>query len=199
MRYDLERCFDDQDATFVVPLLSFTLSFLGGPESVSESGVRRFEVDVIQSPGDKVAAEHLDIGWSLAACRRRCPNLDDELAALRTGRTPLVEKRTEMAAYGIATCAICVYLPGRRIVRYNQGRPPDIVLSESGDCGVEVAGRATGGRAALRRVAEPNPSSPRRSEQMGKREWLRTRPGLREGYLSLWVFDDAVGMNERVK
>ncbi len=79
------------------------------------------------------------------------------------------------------------FLPGRIVTHVNRHRAPDLWLSLDCDAGIEVAGRNSGGRAAVdRAVAEKKPV-------------LAGRTDLSELHLSVWGFDASVGHHERVR
>lgn len=94
---------------------------------------------------------------------RRSParaGLKDYARLLREGRSAQREHVTQLAAYDLAFVAISVLMPGRRVLLMQQGVAPDLLFDTTPGAlrGVEVAGRATGGRAALATVRNGMPS-----------------------------------------
>ena len=187
-RYALTRLFEEQPEAFVRPLIAPALStWSPGEFPPPLAGVRRFSVEWTPiRGGEPESLVALRIEWQTEELRRRCHHLDSELDAIRSTVTLLSEHTTELAAYAVALCALGVVLPGRRVESFNPGQTPDLLLSPAGDVGVEVAGRSSGGLAALKRLAAPNRNGRSNAERAGKRDWLRRSEHLTSAYLSLW-------------
>lgn len=120
--------------------------------------------------------------WRVEALEEHDRSLRSSVDRLRSGRTVQRERVAETAAYGLALVAISVWMPGRRVVGMQKGLPPDFLFDVTPTAlrGVEVAGRSSGGFAALRAVhAEKAPK-------------LLATACIAEAHLSLWCADPRV-------
>ncbi len=159
-----------------------------GPEYEYSVGVKRQAAEI---PSE----EALVLTWDFQQLAKRDRSLRQRVRRMRSGRTPHREHVTEVAAYGLALVAISVFLPGQRVVAWARHVAPDLLLdaTPSARRGVEVAGRARGGRAALRAISEGSGSVP------GKTLLLREDPEIAEAWLSLWCGSPAVAAMMHVK
>ncbi len=137
----------------------------------------------------------LTTSWSLPTLQGLIPGLSDHTRRLRKATSPQREHVTELASYALAFVAISALMPGRRVVRFHKGYAPDLLfdITPTALKGVEVAGRTSGGRAALRAVRDGSKSQP------GKAPQLRAEPTIVEAHLSLWCATPCVGLWEQVK
>jgi hypothetical protein len=154
-----------------------------------------FSVDVTRPAAGIPSEEVLALTWDFQQLAKRDGTLRQRVRRMRSGRTPHREHVTEVAAYGLALVAISVFLPGRRVVAWARHVAPDLLLDATPTArrGVEVAGRARGGRAALRAISEGSGSVP------GKALLLREDPEIAEAWLSLWCGSPAVAAMMHVK
>jgi hypothetical protein len=108
---------------------------------------------------------------------------------------------TQLAAYGLAFVAISVLMPGRRVLLMQRGVAPDLLFDTTPGAlrGVEVAGRATGGRAALATVRNGTPSKRGTPDDHAKAPQLQARIDLAEVHLSLWCGSPRVSIMEQLK
>lgn len=131
------------------------------------------------------APEELELAlrWRIGALEEHDRDLRSRITRLRSGRTVDRERIAETAAYGLALVAISVFMPGRRVVGMRKGLPPDFLFDDTPTAlrGVEVAGRSSGGFAALRAV---------RAEKTPK---LLATACIAEAHLSLWCAEPRVG------
>jgi hypothetical protein len=170
--YSVERLYADQDGDLVVDAVPAVLAWL----SPREGKASELRLLVNQTPNT------LRISWDLAALARRDPSIEARRDRLAKGKSAQREHVVELAAYGLALCALSVLLPGRRAIGWSRWVAPDILLDDTPGAlrGVEVAGRSRGGAAALRVVLEGG------SNARGKRQQLASRPDVVEAYVSLW-------------
>ncbi len=124
--------------------------------------------------------------WDLDRLAPLRPNIAEELLALGKGTTPILERATEYAGYGVAICAVRALLPDERITHFNVGESPDLWLALAEDRGIEVAGRKSG-RSAFEQAIQR------------KRADLKVKVSLKEAWISVWAFDLEQGVKERVR
>ncbi len=194
--YALEQLFVDQDRDWVTDTIAPVLAWVPGKSQGKAVQPFRFQVERIVDGSTIVLP--IALGWDLSALTKLVPGLPDHVRRLRQGRTVQREHLTELAAYGLTFVAISLIMPGRRVKAMRKGSAPDILfdLTPGALRGVEAAGRATGGRAALRRLRDGTPSRP---ANRGKAAQLRARSDIAEVYLSLWCASPRLGIMERVK
>lgn len=192
--YKIEQLYRDQRRDFVVDAVPAMLAWL----SSARSGRQRrhgFDIEVKLRAADDPAKESLLLTWDMGALSDHDAALAERVRRMRSGRTPHREHVTEIAAYGLALVAISVFLPGRRVVSWARHVAPDLLFDATPTArrGVEVAGRATGGRSALHAVRDG------RGNTKGKAAVLREDPEVAEAWLSLWCASPAVSLMVHVK
>lgn len=179
--YALEQLYVDQEHDWVVDAIPAVLAWVPG-EREGDAQPFVFEVAYTVAATRRPRAVRLALRWDVDTLVTRDPELGARVTRYREGRTVHREHLAETAAYGLAFVAISVFLPGRRIVGMQRNVAPDILLDRTPGAlrGVEVAGRATGGGAALRAAREGT------SEIPGKAAQLLGMSDVAEAHLSLW-------------
>lgn len=192
--YELRRLFDDQEPELVVDAIPALLAWVSGPR-VRSTGRCQFAVIVTRSKRGKQTHEVLELTWDVAHLRAQDAEVVSRAKRMHAGSTSQREHVTELAAYALALVAISVFLPGRRVMAWNQGAAPDILFDVTPGRlrGVEVAGRTRGGNAALRAICDGSPRRP------GKRARLLACRDVVEAHLSLWSGSPRVAMMLKVK
>lgn len=185
--YALERLFEDQDEGYVIDCIAPVLAWVPGRSQAKSRQPFVFPVD--QSLGGKTTHFALALTWDVAVLAKRVPGVEAHTARLQANKSPQREHVTELAAYGLSLVAISVLFPGRRVVGYSQGAPPDILFDATPAAlrGVEAAGRSRGGRRALLEVREE------------KLPALLAQVDIAEVHLSLWCKSARHGIMEEVK
>lgn len=191
--YRIERLYEDQHPDFVLDAVPALLAWLADVQG--EKREYAFSVEVKRRAEETLSEEGLRLTWDLQQLVKRDRTLRQRVRRIRSGRTPHREHVTEVAAYGLALAAISVFLPGQRVVSWARYVAPDLLLDATPGArrGVEVAGRARGGRGALRFISEGSESEP------GKASALREDPEIAEAWLSLWCGSPAVAAMVHVK
>jgi len=198
--YALERLYVDQDRDWVIDAVPAVLAWV--PARTGKKAAPPFAFALSRRLGGPAAAtEAVSLSWDVDALRTYDSAVAERAARLRDGRSVQREHVTELAAHGLALVAVSILLPGRRVVHMNLGTAPDLVLDLTPGAvrGVEVAGRSTGGRGALRRVADGAAATPRSPAVAGKVAQLRNRGDLAEVHLSLWCAAPRVAVFAQVK
>ena len=191
--YRIEQLYEDQHPDFVVDAVPALLAWLADMQG--ERREYEFSVDVKRRAAGTPSEEVLALTWDLQQLAKHDRPVRQRVRRIRSGRTPHREHVTEVAAYGLALIAISVFLPGQRVVAWARYVAPDLLLdaTPSARRGVEVAGRARGGRAALRAISEGS------GAVSGKALLLREDPEVAEAWLSLWSGSPAVAAMIHVK
>lgn len=186
--FSLESLYEYQDEDWIVDSIPFVLAWLG------TTGRNDARVDYtldVTLPSDSTSQRHeTRITWNIDALEARDKGLNSHVSRLLSGHSIDREHIAENAAYGLSLVAICLLLPGRRVTGMEKGRSPDFLLdgtTPEARRGVEVAGRLTGGFAALKHVHQ------------SKRPALVDRTDLVEVHLSLWCAMPAVAEFHQVK
>lgn len=192
--YALEKLYAAKDADWVIDTIPAVLAWVPGTSKKRAAQPFTFEIEHIVA-GDPVVNTSLSLSWDLAALERHDREVRSRARRMREARTAQREHVTELAAYGLALVAVSLVMPGRRVVLMRRGLPPDLVfdITPTSLRGVEVAGRAQGGLAALERVRDGSSGSP------GKRANLLARPDLAEVHLSLWCASPRVAILQQIK
>lgn len=192
--YALEQLYEDQDHDWIVDAIPAVLAWVPADRDGDE---QPFVFDVAYTATAKRRAPpvRLALQWDLDKLAARDPEVRAKAERYRAGRTVHREHLAETAAYGLAFVSISVFLPGRRVVWMQRNVAPDILLDRTPGAlrGVEVAGRATGGGAALRAAREGT------SEVQGKAAQLRGMADVAEAYLSLWCRSPRMAEMYKVK
>jgi hypothetical protein len=191
--YALEQLFVDQDRDWVIETVPAVLAWVPGKSKQRRQQPFRFAVE--HTPSKATETVHLDLTWSETKLEQLVPGVGDHARRLREGRSAQREHVTQLAAYGLTFVAISVLMPGRRVKAMLAGAAPDILLDDTPGAlrGVETAGRATGGRAALLVVRDGRAGAP------GKAPALLARTDLAEIHLSLWCASPRISMMERLQ
>jgi len=190
--YALERLYDDHGSDHVQDVIAPLIAW------VSADRATRSKVDFTldHAPGRaQPVTRSLAIVWDIAALARHDPNVEARAKRIAIGLGALAEKCTEYAGYALALVAISVFLPGRRVLRWQRWSPPDLLfdITPGNLRGVEVAARSTGGWGALRAIANGKGARP------GKSAALRAMSDVTEAHLSLWCRSPRVAMMIRAK
>jgi len=196
--YSLEQLFVDQDHDWVIDTIAPLLAWVPGTSPKRSNPPFRFAVT--RSPGTP-AADTIDLSWDLRALAVHKPDVGAHTKRLRSGSTVQREHVTELAAYGLTLVAISVLMPGRRVKAMRRGSAPDFLfdLTPGALTGVESAGRATGGQAALRVVRDGKPAQRKAPATVGKHAQLLARTDIAEVHLSLWCASPRTSIMEQVK
>lgn len=191
--YALERLYDDQVADLVVDTIPALLAWLPVPATPGETSCT-YKLRLDRGAG-RAVDEQLALSWDQGALVARDPALPARTRRMREGTSAQREHVTELAAYALALVGISVWMPGRRAVAWSKRTRPDLVLDATMGAvrGVEVAGRTSGGLAALRVVLEGS------KKERGKRAELRELSDVVEAHVSLWCARPAVAMMVQVK
>jgi hypothetical protein len=192
--YPLEQLYADQDADWVIDTIPAVLAWVPGRSQKRASQPFTFEIEHIVA-GQPAANTSLSLSWDIAALEKYDREVRSRARRMREARTAQREHIAELAAYGLALVSISLLMPGRRIVLMRRSLPPDLVFDITPNCvrGVEVAGRAQGGVAALSRVRDGSGGSP------GKAAKLLERPDIAEVHLSLWCASPRVAIMQQIK
>jgi hypothetical protein len=192
--YALEKLYVDQDADWVIDTIPAVLAWVPGRSKKRASQPFIFEIEHIVG-GHPMAGTALSLSWDIAALEMHDREVRSRARRMREARTAQRENVTELAAYGLALVSVSLLMPGRRVVLMRRGLPPDLVfdITPTSVRGVEVAGRAQGGVAALERVRDGRGGSP------GKAAKLLARPELAEVHLSLWCGSPRVAIMQQIK
>lgn len=198
--YVLERLFVDQDRDWVIETIGPVLAWVPGENTQKRPPPFRFDVDHIHASASPTKV-HIDLGWDEAVLEHLVPGVKDYARRLREGRSAQREHVTQLAAYGLAFVAISVLMPGRRVLLMQRGVAPDLLFDTTPGAlrGVEVAGRATGGWAALTTVRNGAPSKRGTPDDHAKAPQLLARIDLAEVHLSLWCGTPRVSIMEQLK
>lgn len=192
--YALEQLYVDQHRDFVVDTVPAVLAWVRPGRA--EPATQPFDFVIEHtSGGGKPRRVVIELTWDVVALRVQDPALADRASRMRRGKSPEREHVSELAAYGLALVAISALMPGRRVIDMPRWTPPDMLFDVTPGMlrGVEVAGRSTGGRAAL--LAVRNGAG----GQAGKEAVLRSAPDIAEAHLSLWCADPRTAIMEQVK
>lgn len=192
--YSLERLYADQDADWVIDTIPAVLAWVPGKSKKRATQPFTFEIEHIAA-GHPTATTSLSLSWDIAALEMHDREVRARARRMREARTAQRENVTELAAYGLALVSVSLLMPGRRVVLMRRGLPPDLVFDITPTCvrGVEVAGRAQGGIAALEKVRDGRGGSP------GKAAKLLARTDLVEVHLSLWCASPRVAIMQQIK
>jgi hypothetical protein len=197
--YALQQLFNDQDSDWVIDTIAPLLAWIPGKSKGKAAQPFRFPVH--RGSAGTTADLTIDLTWDVKELERLVPGVSDHARRLREGRTAQREHVTELAAYGLSFVAISVLMPGQRVKTMRKGLAPDILFDVTPDAlrGVETAGRATGGRAALLAVRDGAPPKGKQPGTVGKAAQLRARSDLAEVHLSLWCASPRLGVMEQIK
>jgi hypothetical protein len=191
--YALEKLYDDQPPDLVVDTIPALLAWLPAPVS-KEPRSPTYRMRLGRRSG-RVVEEMLALSWDEAALAVRDPGVLPRASRMREGTSAQREHVTELAAYALALVGVSVWMPGRRAVGWSKRTRPDLLLDATAGSvrGVVVAGRTSGGFAALRVVLEGS------KKDRGKRAELLELTDVVEAHVSLWCSRPAVSMIEQVK
>lgn len=189
VQYKLEQLFTDQDPDLVIDCIAPLLAW------VPDGKTTTLQFVIERPTVDQARVIDLTLAWDLPTLAARIPGLVAHTRRLRKKTSAQREHVTELASYGLAFVAVSAFMPGRRVVRFHKGYAPDLLFDVTPTAlkGVEVAGRSTGGNAALRIVRDGSGS------ERGKALQLREAPNVVEAHLSLWCATPSVGLFEQVK
>lgn len=189
VQYKLERLFTDQDPDLVIDCIAPLLAW------VPDHKASKLDLVIARCTGERAGVIDPTLAWDLPTLAGRIPGLTAHTQRLRKKTSAQREHVTELASYGLAFVAISALMPGRRVLRFHKGYAPDLLFDVTPTAlkGVEVAGRSTGGHAALRIVRDGS------SRGKGKALQLREAPHVDEAHLSLWCATPSVGLFEQVK
>lgn len=195
VEYSLERLYTDQDYDWGVDSIPAVLAWVPGDGASGTKPPLVFEVAYAPVAKRRSQVVTLALHWDVKKLTERDPTVLAKVERYRKGRTVHREHLAETAAYGLAFVAISVFLPGQRVVWMQRNVAPDILLDRTPGAfrGVEVAGRGSGGFAALRAAREGT------ARTEGKAAQLRALPDVAEAYLSLWCHSPRVAEMYRVK
>jgi len=198
--YALEMLFADQERDWVIDSIAAVLAWVPGKSKATAAPPFAFPVE--HRVGGVTTTPTIELTWDIAKLEAIVPGLVAHVGRLQTGKTVQREHMTELAAYGLTFVAISVLMPGQKVKTMRKGSAPDILFDVTPGAlrGVETAGRATGGRAALRIVRDGTPpikGNP--AGTAGKAADLRARTDIAEVHLSLWCASPCVGMMEQIK
>jgi len=198
VHYPLERLHADQGRDWVIDAIPAVLAWMPGADRTIPSPPFSFTIDHVSSDR-RPRRIRLELSWDLEELRAQDAGVEERARRLRTGRTVQREHVTELAAYGLSFVAISILMPGRRVVAMRKGLPPDILFDVTPGKlrGVEVAGRATGGRPKLLEIRDGEGEG--RAASMGKAALLRARSDVVEAHISLWCASPKVAIMEQVK
>lgn len=176
MTYALESLYEHQDFDWVVDSIPYVLAWIADDATGDERRGRLFKLTTTRPGREMPEQMEIDLIWSLDALKQRDAALLTRVERLCSSHTVDREHIPENAAYGLALVAISILMPGRRVIHMLKGRAPDFLFDVTPGAlrGVEVAGRTSGGFAALRAV------------RLEKSPKLKTRQDLAEVHLSLW-------------
>jgi hypothetical protein len=180
----LEQLYVDQDRDWVIDAVPAALAWIPGKTRQRRTQPFRFILRHRVSSRADVSQIEIDLTWSLDALRQGDPGVVEHAERMRAGRTAQREHVPELAGYALALVAISILMPGQRVVGWQRGLSPDIVLDATPDAlrGVEVAARTKGGVRALDRVlGEKGPP-------------LMERGDILEVHLSLWCASPRVSL-----
>lgn len=192
-RFRLEQLYERQAPDLVIDTIPSLIAWL--PARPDPNPSHQFDVDVKRGQTGPITRETLLLEWDLEPLIRWDPALLGRVERLRAGRTAHREHTAEVAAYGLALAAISVFLPGRRVIAWSKYVAPDLLFDATPGArrGVEVAGRTSGGEAALLALRDGRRGRP------GKAEELRKDPEVAEAWLSLWSGRPSVAKMVHVK
>jgi hypothetical protein len=193
LKYALEQLYSDQDPELVLETIPAVLAWV--PSEQNEPPTFLFAVDSSVPAGSDQAPLSLELSWDLEALAARDPMIPQRASRMRTGHTAQREHVTELAAYGLAFVALSVLLPGRRVIAFRKGLPPDLLFDVTPRQlrGIEVTGRSRGGWQAFKGIRDGTGDRP------GKLAQLVARVDVVEAYLSLWCAAPRVGTLWQVK
>jgi hypothetical protein len=198
--YALEQLYRDQHRDWVVDAIPPVLAWLLPAKSrrVGPPFLFKVEHSVLGQPSRQCS---IALDWDVGALQLEDSDVLCRSSRMRSGRTVFNEHLPELAAYGLALVAISVLMPGRRVIHKNIGSAPDLLFDVTPMAlrGVEVAGRTSGGLAALRGVRDGQPASSRADARTGKKAQLIARVDVAECHLSLWCASSLVAFQEQVK
>jgi hypothetical protein len=191
--YALEKLYDDQSPDLVVDTIPALLAWLPRPASKAPPSAA-YRMRLGRRSG-RAVEEMLELSWDDARLAARDPSVLPRAKRMREGTSAQREHVPELAAYALALVGISVWMPGRRAVGWSKRTRPDILLDATSGAlrGVEVAGRTSGGFAALRMVLEGS------KKDRGKRAELVDLEDVVEAHVSLWCARPAVSVIEQVK
>jgi hypothetical protein len=195
IRYALETLYEDQDPRWVIHTLPALIAWLR-KSSPRPRQPYVFAVDHVPAAAAPARPVRLALRWSIETLAKRDPNIQANVVQYETGATVHREHIAEIAAYGLALVAISVLLPGERVVDMPAYAAPDMLLDDTPGSlrGVEVAGRSSGGRAALRLIRTGGGAV-----GPGKAKQLLALPDVVEVHLSLWCASPRVSEMRRLK
>ncbi|HEX2574327.1 MAG TPA: hypothetical protein VH877_32565 [Polyangia bacterium] len=179
----------------VLETIPAVLAWVPGKTQRTSTSPFLFSVEkVVPTGGDRMTVP-IELSWDEGALTSRDPLIPDRARRMRSGKTAQREHVTELAAYGLAFVALSVLFPGRRVIGFRKGLPPDLLFDVTpGNLrGIEVAGRTRGGEKALKDIRDGSKNKP------GKRAQLIARIDVAEAYLSLWCSSPRVGTFWQVK
>jgi hypothetical protein len=180
--YLLEALYEHQDRNWVVDAVPHLLAWVHRAADPQDLQPVVFAMRVARTSGAEPEVLELALRWRVEALEQHDRGLREKVDRLRRGHTVDRERVAETAAYGFALVAISVLMPGRRVVGMQKMAAPDFLFDDAPTAlrGVEVAGRTSGGFAALRAVrAEKTPR-------------LIADARIVEAHLSLWCVDPRV-------
>lgn len=198
--YVLQQLYVDQDRDWVIDVIPAVLAWMPGTSNAGSAQPFSFLVDHKVGVGPTRLVK-IDLAWTLADLQAQDPSVAERADRMCTGKTAQREHVTELAAYGLTFVAMSVLMPGTRIKHMRKGLAPDILFDVTPGAlrGVEAAGRATGGRAALLTIRNGGPATKTTVATKGKAAQLMARSDVAEAHLSLWCAAPQVAIMEQVK
>jgi hypothetical protein len=195
LSYALEMLYHDQPLPWVVDAVPAVLAWISGKGPVAAPGPHVFQVAHMPVVGGPTQEAEIALTWDVQELEKRDPHVLNRAVRYHAGETVHREHLAEVAAYGLAFVAMSLFLPGARVVTMRRGSAPDILYDDTPGAlrGVEVAGRHSGGRGALRAVRIGSGKS------TGKSQTLLAMSDVLEVHLSLWCRSPAVAEMIKVK
>ena len=179
----------------VLDTIPAVLAWVPGKTQRTSTSPFLFTVEkIVPTDGDPMTVP-IELSWDQAALAVRDPLIPERARRMRSGETAQREHVTELAAYGLAFVALSVFVPGRRVITFRKGLPPDLLFDVT-PCklrGIEVAGRTRGVKSAFKDIRDGS------KNKLGKRAQLIARIDVAEAYLSLWCSSPRVGTFWQVK
>lgn len=172
IRYDLADIFRDQPMWFGRETIPPMLAWLGEPTPPLRFLLRQGRAET-----------PLELHWRTTALRDAIPGLDDEVARLVSRRSVRLEQIPQYGAYALAGVLASAILE-RKVVSLGQWVAPDLLFDETPGalCGVEVAGRSTGGLRELNKLGAQKSVS------------MASRDDVAEAWISLWCATPRVSL-----
>ena len=153
--YALQNLYEDQEPDLVADTIPAMLTWLG-PSGDAVEPSSSFRVRLGKPGASPTEDVLLRLGWNAQTLERRCPGTLARVRRMRSHKTADREHLAELAAYSLPLVGISIWMPGRRVITFCEGLPPDILFDDTDGAvrGVEASGRKSGGFGALRVVLE---------------------------------------------